>query len=74
MKKNKYAFKSSRHRHGKSNDLKSIKFYLKRAKLQVCKDRHVKEQPGKVCNFWHRMDHYILYIIYCILCIIMYNI
>ena len=27
--------------------IKSIKFYLKRAKLQACKYRHFEWQPGK---------------------------
>ena len=47
--KDKHAFKSPGY--DKSNKHESIKFYLERAKLQVCKERHVKGQFGKFRHF-----------------------
>ena len=37
--------------HDKFDKRKSIKFYSKQARLQVCKERHVKWQLGKFCHF-----------------------
>ena len=37
--------------HDKSNKQKNTKFYSGRAELQVCKERRVKWQPGKIRHF-----------------------
>ena len=73
IEKNKYAFKILGK--DKFNDQKSIKFYLKRAKLQACKDM----SGGNLANFatfgteWPIICH-ILYIKCCTLYIIYNNI